>query len=261
MPFTEHLQELRTRLIRCIVAVVVLLVGTFAAKKPLFELLRRPLEQAFDIARRIDPDFPDLVFKMAYKDPLEPFFTQLKVAVLGALFLAVPVITYQVWRFVAPGLYAYERRATLPFVGTATLMFAVGATFGYLAVLPYGYGYLLTYGGEEYEPTIMMAEYLKLTARLLIAFGLVFELPVFVVFLARLGIVTPAMLSRFRRYAIVLFFVLAAILTPPDIVTQVFLATPLVLLYELSILGARVFGRPRPEPEEEDEGEDEEEVE
>ena len=252
MPFAEHLAELRTRLIQSLVAVVVLLVGTFAAKKPLFELLRVPLERAFDIARRIDPEFPEFVFKMAYKDPLEPFFTQLKVAVLAAVFLAVPFLTYQVWRFVAPGLYPHEKRATVPFVGAATLMFAAGAAFGYFAVLPFGYGYLLTYGGAEYE-------YLKLTARLLIAFGLVFELPVFVIFLARLGIVTPAMLVRVRKYAIVGFFVTAAILTPPDVVTQVFLATPLILLYELSIVGARIVGRPRPEPPDEPEDEPEDE--
>lgn len=247
MPFTEHLAELRSRLIRSVIAVVVLFSGTFAIKRPLFRFLSRPLEQAFTIAQQMDPDLPDFAFKMAYKDPLEPFFTQLKVAVAAAFFLAVPYLTYQAWRFVAPGLYQHERRATVPFVLSATLMFAGGAAFGYLLVLPYGYGYLLTYGGEDFEPMIMMAEYLKLTARLLIAFGLVFELPVVVVFLARIGVVSPATLVRYRRHAIVVFFVLAAILTPPDVVTQVLLALPLVLLYELSILGAKVFGRPRPE--------------
>ncbi len=128
----------------------------------------------------------------------------------------------------------------------AIVMFAVGSYFCYAAVMPYGYGYLLTYGGAEYEPAIMMQEYLKLTARLLIAFGLVFELPVFIVFMARVGIVSADTLKGFRKYAAVSTFVIAAILTPPDIITQVLLALPLILLYEVSILGARVFGKQRP---------------
>ena len=247
LPFTEHLEELRDRLVRCLVAVGVLMLATFVAKKPLFALLRAPMDQAFEIARLIDPSFPEIASKMSYKDPLEPFFTQFKVAILAAVFLAIPFISYQLWKFVAPGLYKHERRATLPFIVIATGMFATGASFCYLAVLPYGYGYLLTYGGAEYEPAIMMQEYLKLTARLLIAFGLVFELPVFIVFLARIGVVTPEGLARFRKHAAILVFVIAAILTPPDVITQVFLATPLVILYEVSIYGAKIFGKKRPE--------------
>jgi len=251
LPFTEHLEELRDRLIRSFIAVIVLMVGTFTFKTELFGLLSEPLRAAFDIARQIDPSFPaEFEFKLSYKDPIEPFFTQLKVALLAAIFLAVPVITYQVWNFVAPGLYEHEKRSTFPFMFLAILMFAVGAYFCYVAVLPYGYGYLLTYGGADYEPAIMMQEYLKLTARLLIAFGLVFELPVFIVFLARVGIVSADTLRGFRKHAIVGTFVIAAILTPPDIITQVFLALPLVLLYEVSILGASIFGKKRPDLDE-----------
>ena len=247
LPFTEHLEELRTRVIRGCAAVAVLSVGTFIFKKELYGLLTEPLKRAFDIARQIDPTYPaEFVFKMSFKDPVEPFFTQLKVALLAAIFLAVPVLTYQVWKFVAPGLYSHEKRATFPFMFVAITMFAVGASFCYFAVMPFGYGYLLTYGGAEYEPAIMMQEYLKLTARLLIAFGLVFELPVFIVFMARVGIVDANQLRGFRKHAVVGTFILAAILTPPDIVTQVALALPLVLLYEFSIIGAQVFGQKRP---------------
>ena len=246
IPFTEHLEELRQRLIRSFATVGVFLVGTFAFKKQIYGILRAPMDKAFAIAREIDPDFIERAPKMYYKDPVEPFMTQLKVALLAAIFLAVPVLTYQAWKFVAPGLYDHEKRATFPFLFVAVAMFTTGAWFCYQAVMPYGYGYLLTYGGNEYEPAIMMQEYLKLTARLLIAFGLVFELPVFIVFMARVGIVSAEGLVGFRRHAMVLTFVLAAILTPPDVVTQVCLATPLVLLYEVSIIGARIFGKPRP---------------
>lgn len=247
LPFTEHLEELRQRLIWGFLSVAVLAIGTFIFKQELYGLLTYPLKQAFEIAKQIDPTYPkEFVFKMSFKDPVEPFFTQLKVALLAAVFLSVPVLTFQTWKFVAPGLYEHEKRATFPFMFLAILMFGVGSYFCYIAVLPYGYGYLLTYGGAEYEPAIMMQEYLKLTARLLIAFGLVFELPVFIIFLARVGIVSAEALQGFRKYAIVITFVIAAILTPPDIITQVLLALPLVLLYEVSILGAKLFGQKRP---------------
>ena len=247
LPFTEHLEELRTRLLHAVLAVVAFAVIAFAFKKELFLFLKVPLDHAFDIARLIDPTFPEFSTKMAYKDPLEPFFSQLKVSLLAAVFAAMPMVTYQAWKFIAPGLYEPEKRATVPFLLIATAMFVAGASFCYFAVLPYGYGYLLTIGGAEFEPTIMMNEYFRLTARLLIVFGVVFELPVFIVFLARLGIVSHTSLIRFRRHAIVLTFVVGAILTPPDIVTQIALAFPLVLLYEVSIIGARIVGKPRPE--------------
>jgi sec-independent protein translocase protein TatC len=245
LPFSEHLTELRTRLIRAIVAILCLFVVTFAFKERLFALLRAPMDKAFGLARLMDADFPERLPTMHVKDPVEAFFTYLKVAFLAAIFLAVPIILYQGWKFVAPGLYEQERKATFPFIFVSTLMFAAGAAFCYLAVLPYGYGYLLTYTGADIIPTIMMREYLTLTAKLLLAFGLVFELPVVLVFLARIGLVTPAALIGFRKYAMVLTFVLAAMLTPPDIITQIALAVPLITLYEISIWGAKVFGKER----------------
>ena len=244
LPFSEHLTELRSRLLVCVGTVLAFTVGTYAFKQRLFDLLTRPMQAAFKIAHQINPEVPERAFKMAFKDPIEPFFTYLKVAVLAAVFLSVPVLLYQAWMFIAPGLYRHERKATAPFIVVSTAMFIGGAAFCYATVLPYGYGYLLTYAGEVYVPTLMMREYLSLTAKLLIAFGLVFEVPVFIIFLARLGMVTPDGLVRYRKYAWVLVFVVAAVMTPPDVITQLFLAAPLVLLYEVSIYGARLFGRP-----------------
>jgi sec-independent protein translocase protein TatC len=173
----------------------------------------------------------------------EAFFTFLKVSFLAGLMIASPVIIYQFWMFVAPGLYAREKRLLLPIVFLSTLFFVGGALFGYFIVFPFGFKFFLGFATETIRPMPSMKEYLSFSAKLLLAFGLVFELPLVITFLARLGLVSVEFLKKNRKYALLLFFVAAAILTPPDVVTQIMMALPLMLLYEISIIGARIFGR------------------
>jgi sec-independent protein translocase protein TatC len=157
--------------------------------------------------------------------------------------LAAPVVLYQFWMFVAPGLYQKERRLLIPIVFLSSVFFVGGALFGYFIVFPFGFKFFLGFASETIQALPSMKEYLSFSAKLLLAFGLVFELPIIITFLARLGIVSVDFLKKNRKYALILFFAGAAILTPPDVVTQIMMAFPLMLLYEISILGARVFGK------------------
>ncbi len=222
MPFTVHLGELRGRLIRSLVAMAVAFCLCYTFSERLLYFLWLPAGR-------------ELVFIA----PTEAFFAHLKVALLASLVLVWPYICYQVWAFVAPGLFEKERRYTLPFVVSATFMFLLGGVFVYTLILPYGMAFLLGYGSASLVPMISVGAYISFAVRLLIAFGAIFELPVVMVLLAKLGLVTPQMLSRNRRYVIVLSFLVAAILTPPDVFTQVLMAVPLLILFEISILLTR----------------------
>ena len=232
IPFTAHLEELRKRLITCFVAVGVGFAISYGFKEKLFQILTRPLITVMKEGETL-----------IYTGLPEAFFTFLKVSFLSGLMLASPVIIYQFWMFVAPGLYDREKRLLIPVVLLSSVFFIGGALFGYFIVFPFGFDFFLGFATETIRPMPSMKEYLSFSAKLLLAFGLVFELPLVITFLARLGIVSVAFLKKNRKYAVLLFFVGAAILTPPDVVTQVMMALPLMLLYEVSIIGARIFGR------------------
>jgi len=165
---------------------------------------------------------------------------------VGGLLLASPVIFYQIWRFVAPGLYRHEKRVLLPFALLSSLFFLGGAAFGYFVVFPPAFAFLLGYSNDFLTPMPAVREYFTLCLKLLIAFGVVFELPIFMVLLARAGVVDVAFLRRNRRYAILLAFVIAAILTPPDVVSQLMMAGPIIILYEISIGAVWLLGRKEP---------------
>jgi len=182
----------------------------------------------------------------------EAFFTYLKVALLSGIMLAAPVIIYQFWMFVTPGLYKKEKRILIPIVFLSSVFFIGGSLFGYFIVFPWGFKFFLGFATETIRPLPSMKEYLSFSAKLLLAFGLVFELPLVLTFLARIGIVSVDFLKKNRKYALLLFFAGAAILTPPDVVTQVMMALPLMVLYEISIIGAKVFGKKKPEEVKED---------
>ena len=167
--------------------------------------------------------------------------------------LSAPVIFYEFWMFIAPGLYKQERKLLLPIVLLSSVFFVGGALFGYFIVFPFGFKFFLSFATETIRPLPSMKEYLGFSAKLLLAFGLVFELPLIITFLARLGIVSVAFLNKNRKFAILLIFIVAAILTPPDVVTQILMAVPLMMLYELSILGAKIFGKKKPEEDIDDE--------
>lgn len=241
-PFTEHLEELRSRLIVCFVAVGVGFVVSYFFKEKLFEWLMKPLT---DVMGEGD--------QLIFTNLPEAFFVYLKTAFLAGVMLAAPVILYEFWKFVAPGLYKKERKLLLPVVFLCSFFFIGGALFGYFIVFPYGFKFFLGFATEYIQPLPSMKEYFSLASKLLIAFGVVFELPLIVTLLSRLGFVSVGFLKKNRKYALLIFFAGSAMLTPPDIITQIMMAFPLMLLYEISIIGARVFARK--DPYEQEQGE------
>ena len=238
IPFTAHLEELRRRLIISFIAVGVGFALSYGFKERLFDILTQPLISVMEAGETL-----------IYTGLPEAFFTFLKVSFLSGLMIASPVIIYQFWMFVAPGLYDREKRLLIPIVLLSSIFFIGGALFGYFIVFPFGFEFFLGFATETIRPLPSMKEYLSFSAKLLLAFGLVFELPLVITFLAKLGIVTVPFLKKNRKYALLLFFVGAAILTPPDVVTQVMMALPLMILYEISIIGARIFGKKEAAPD------------
>ena len=236
LPFTGHLDELRKRLITCFIAIGIGFVASYAFKDKLFAILVNPLVSVMEAGDTL-----------IFTGLPEAFFTYLKVALLSGIMLAAPVIIYQFWMFVTPGLYKKERRILIPIVILSSVFFIGGSLFGYFIVFPWGFKFFLGFATETIRPLPSMKEYLSFSAKLLLAFGLVFELPLVLTFLARIGIVSVDFLKKNRKYALLLFFAGAAILTPPDVVTQVMMALPLMILYEISIIGAKVFGKKKPE--------------
>jgi sec-independent protein translocase protein TatC len=232
IPFTAHLEELRRRLIVCFIAVGIGFVLSYGFKEKLFQILTRPLISVMETGD-----------KLIFTGLPEAFFTYLKVAFLSGIILSTPIIFYQFWMFVAPGLYDKEKRLMVPIVFLSTLFFVGGAFFGYFIVFPYGFKFFLGFASEIIRPLPSMREYLSFASKLLLAFGVVFELPLVITFLAKLGMVSVSFLKKNRKYALLLFFVGAAILTPPDVVTQIMMALPLMVLYEISIVGAKIFGK------------------
>ncbi|RJQ79338.1 MAG: twin-arginine translocase subunit TatC [Desulfobacteraceae bacterium] len=243
-PFTAHLEELRSRLIKSFIAVAVGFLISYGFKEQIFKILTAPLMR---VLRPGD--------HLIYTNLPEAFFTLMKAAFISGIMLASPILLYQFWMFVAPGLYDREKRLVFPILLLSTLFFAGGALFGYFVVFPLGFEFFLSFASDTIRPMPSMKEYLGFSSKMLLAFGLVFEMPLVITFMARLGIVSMEFLKRFRKYAILVFFIVAAILTPPDVVSQILMALPMMLLYEISIIGARLFGRQKNDVETEKEAE------
>ena len=231
LPFTSHLEELRTRLIKSFIAVGAGFGLCYGFKEKLFEILLYPLMQVM-------PEGGKLIFTGIP----EAFFTYLKVSFLAGIILASPVLLYQFWMFVAPGLYKKERRLLAPIIAVTSCFFIGGALFGYLVVFPSGFKFLLGFGTDYIRTLPAMREYLNFSTKLLFIFGLVFELPVLLTALAWLGIISVDFLKKNRKYAVILAFVVAAFLTP-DVVSMLLMAIPLMVLYEISIIGAKLMIR------------------
>jgi len=220
MPFLDHLEELRHRLLKSIISIVFFsTIAYFFAKQVMKILLRPyPIEQ-----------------KLIFLAPTEGFITYIKISIFVGIIVSLPVIFYQLWKFIAPGLYKKERRYIPIIVFFSTLFFLTGALFCYFIIIPYGLNFLLGFSADQLEPNIQIKEYLKFVTLLIFVFGIIFELPLLSFFLTKMEILTPEFMRTKRRYGIITIFILAAILTPPDVVTQLFLAGPLIILYEISI--------------------------
>ena len=251
MTLTAHLEELRRRLIVCAVAVGLAFCATYYFSKELFRLLMAPL-------LAVMPPEQGLIFTGLP----EAFFTYLKVALVAAIFASSPVILYEIWRFIAPGLFSSEKKYIFPFVFLSTIFFVGGALFGYYVVFPFGFSFFVGFATDFIRPMPSVKEYFSFATRMLFAFGVVFELPVFTMFLSRIGLVNHKMLSRQRKFAFLAVFVVSAVLTPPDVMSQLMMAGPLLILYEISIVIARIFGKKqtdeKPESESADQGDDKE---
>jgi len=233
LPLTAHLQELRKRLILSFIAVGIGFFVCYALKEYLFNILSSPL------INKVMPSGGSLIFTSVS----EAFFTYMKVAFIAGLILTSPFILYQIWAFVAPGLYQKEKRYAIPFILGGSFFFALGILFGYFVAMPTVFKFLLGYATDFIKPLPSMKEYLSFTIKFLLVFGLVFEFPVVLVLLAKIGVIDAKMMARQRKYAILLIFIFAAVMTPPDIISQVIMALPLIGLYELSILLSKFFGK------------------
>jgi sec-independent protein translocase protein TatC len=258
LPLIEHLKDLRRSLRNSSIALVLAMTATLWWSQELYVLLARPLVVAWANAKLGQAE-------MNFGSLTEPFWTYFSLSLWAGIFLASPVIFHQLWKFIAPGLYEKEKRVAVPFAIFSALSFIGGAAFCYVFVLPAAFKFFLSYASENaahmraafgiefdltaplaMKPTLFMQQYLDLTLRFLVGFGLVFELPLLIFFLSYVGIVTHRKLWRFNKYAIVLSFVIGAILTPgPDVVSQLLMSVPLVVLYNTSILVAMIVTKRR----------------
>ncbi|MBX3687915.1 twin-arginine translocase subunit TatC [Dokdonella sp.] len=236
-PLISHLIELRERLLKAVAAVLLVLVCLLPFANKLYGWLALPL------VRHLPQGGTMIATEVA-----SPFFTPLKLAFFVALFIAIPVVLYQLWAFVAPGLYRHEKRLAVPILVSSVLLFYLGCAFAYFFVLPAVFTFMthIAPAGVAVMPDI--SHYLSFVLGLFFAFGLCFEVPVVLVILVVLGMVSIEQLASSRRYAIVGAFAIAAVLTPPDVLSQVMLAVPMILLYEVGIIGARLLARPQPQP-------------
>lgn len=245
-PLIEHLLELRTRLFYSVVAFLAAFAICFYFSSEIFAFLAQPLVSAFG------PEGGKLIYTKLY----EAFFVQVKVALFAACFMAFPIVATQIWLFVAPGLYANEKRAFLPFLIATPVLFLLGAALAYYLVMPTAFHFFLSFqhnlGGIEQEALPAMGDYLSLVMHFILAFGISFLLPVLLMLLERAGLVTLDQLQRGRRFAILGIFIIAAIATPPDVLSQLLLAVPLIALYESALIGIRLthWQKQRATPEE-----------
>ena len=234
MSFLQHLDELRVRLIRCLIALCVGFALCWSWHEEIFHFLTQPLRKAF----------PDIRF--IYTSPSEALILYMKMTFFVGIFLAAPYILYQLWAFIAPGLYPNERAYVMPFVGMGSLFFVAGAAFGHFYLFPTTFRFLGAFGGSDMQFLPKIDEYYSFYSWFLLGLGLVFQTPVLIFVLARIGLVTPGFLLRQVKWAVLISFIVAAVITPtPDMITQTLLALPMLGLYLLGVAVAWVFGKPR----------------
>ncbi len=249
MPFLGHLSELRKRVTVSVVTVLVFFIAAFNFSEDIFRVLTLPMHSSIKFLT----SYPFITFiekagvdkhSLIFLAPAEALWVHLKIALITAIIVAVPIIFHQFWKFISPGLVEKEKKYALPFIFSASGLFFFGAMFCFLIVLPFAMKFLLNYKTESLTPMISVERYIDFCLKFILAFGTVFELPLIIIFLTRMGIVTPQALSKNRKYAVLLAFVVAAILTPtPDAFNQTLMALPIVVLYEGGIIASRLFLR------------------
>jgi len=252
-----HLAELRKRLAIAAGSLIVMFFVMFYFHEPLLNWMVEPLNQALIEVGKKSVHAADGMVTTSQVGGA--FFVALKVSFFAALLGALPIILSQIWFFIAPGLYANEKKMIIPFIFGGTIMFAVGVLFAYYVVTPFGFDFLITFGSFKFTPLINIEDYVGFFTKIMFGFGLAFELPVFAYFLALLGLVDDRQMAAFFKYAIVIIFIVAALLTPPDVLTQLLMAGPLVILYGISILIVKMVNPAAPLEEEENEEDEENE--
>jgi sec-independent protein translocase protein TatC len=230
--FMSHLVELRDRLLRCVIALVLVFICLFPWARDLYSMLAKPLLASLPAGGQL-----------IATEVTAPFFVPIKVTLMAALVIALPYLLYQIWAFVAPGLYAHEKKLVMPLVTTSTVLFLCGMAFAYFLVFPIVFHFIISVAPEGVAVMTDIGKYLDFVLTLFVAFGVTFEVPVAVVILVRMGMVSVAKLREIRPYVIVGAFVIGAVFTPPDVVSQVMLAVPLWVLYEIGIIVARWVGK------------------
>ncbi len=233
MPFLDHLEELRWRIIKVLIALVIASIGSYIVSDYLFQWLRWPLERAI----------PDGSIDLNFLKVGEGFTVRIKLSILMGIFISIPVTIYQIWRFVMPGLYQKERKIVVPLVASSSFLFLLGAAMCFIWVLPITINFLLGIAPEDVKPVLTINEYVNFVMWTTLAYGVVFQLPIVALFLGKLGLVNARLLGKGRRYAVVGIAALAAIVTPPDIFSMALMGLPLYLLYELSILILIIIGK------------------
>ena len=237
MPLFQHLEEFRTRLLICCLAVGIGFIISYFFSGRIFGLLMKPWIDAMPAGQPA---------KLIYTAPHEAFFVYMKVSLISGTVLSAPVILWQIWSFVAPGLYENEKKYMLPVIFFSCLCFISGVLFGYFVVIPVAFRFFASFSSEYITPMLRTSEYLTFANKMLLCFGISFELPVFAFFLSKLGVLSADFLKRKRKWAIVIIFIAAAVLTPsPDVVSQLLMAAPLLVLYEVSVWIVHFFGSPR----------------
>ncbi|TAN41097.1 MAG: twin-arginine translocase subunit TatC [Nitrospirae bacterium] len=250
MPLTEHLTELRKRVLIALGGLLAAFMISFNYSEDIFRLIMFPLRYELDFSVRdmyahfIQKDKLQTT-KLVFLAPAEAFWMNLKVAFVAGLLLALPLVFHQLWKFISPGLHKNEKKYVAPFVFSSTILFLIGAAFCFFIVLPFAMGFLLTYKvGDVLMPMLSVGHYVDFCLKFILAFGAIFELPIVIIFLVRLGIVTPKTLARHRSYAVLISFIIAAALTPtPDAFNQTLMAVPMIVLYEIGIWVSPLFAK------------------
>ncbi len=267
MPLTQHLTELRKRILVSLISILSIFFVTFSFAEELFRLVTFPMKHRLDFGLPVKLNFniSQMIFDFSFQDayvkfvaqeklqglklvflaPAEAFWMSMKVAFVAALVLSMPILFYQIWKFISPGLQRDEKKYVFPFVIVATLLFLFGASFCFFLVLPFALEFLLTYNvGDVLTPMLSVGQFVDFTLKFILAFGIVFEMPIVMILLVKLGVVAPETLARNRKIAVVLSFIVAAFLTPtPDVFNQTLMAVPMILLYELGIWIVPFFKR------------------